>query len=494
MKATFSLPLLLRLQISTSLSFNLASSPTQARVEAVDVQPILSVDRQEDEIHQYLSDPLSFPETTLPSKNPNPTFHLPSTPHELPSQSPADEFYSKGDHTTNDLLPSNRFFPSSSSGLLPSTGVLRSHSDLTTGDANCRSDITYTGDLTSSRRPTSDSDLICYRKDLACKRKGQELIRQNEPCVPLVRKRVKVTQGQNDQKSRDRAIELLLSISDFNPNELQDIDKGTAKPPGSLAQSDNPYDRRQGSRKFVAGAPEDVANEFPQDEKTRSDQDSLHDILLEGLANSVDTRNPISAKNTRPGGTRRPDIGETLLALSDATIEIEKYDLFVQIMNLRKNQISEWASRQQNGGNACRTRDRILKFVKSITKMSTLLIVSHAKLLHGHQDEMITTEEVQEVLRFMNDFWEKMDRKESLVTSHPHLWLPRISTMLDPSDLSFQKKNHTGKSMWYPISREITRYWTEQNKDLNKSWYDTHGESDIFNVKQTVAIITSRKY
>ncbi|KAI9631505.1 hypothetical protein KEM48_014329, partial [Puccinia striiformis f. sp. tritici PST-130] len=49
MKATFSLLLLLLLQISTSLSFNLASSPNQARFEALDVQPILSVDRQEDE-------------------------------------------------------------------------------------------------------------------------------------------------------------------------------------------------------------------------------------------------------------------------------------------------------------------------------------------------------------------------------------------------------------------------------------------------------------
>ncbi|KAI9625857.1 hypothetical protein H4Q26_016105 [Puccinia striiformis f. sp. tritici PST-130] len=448
----------------------LPANLSRAREQAFAWKPTLSVEWQEDEIRRYLSRPLSFPETNFPLKYFNPTFHAPSNPQKLlKSQSSTDGLPPSSVHPSSGLL---RF-----DGVLRPTSVYHSDRELTTGDATCRSDITLAGCSSSSDGLQHEDGLTPNGNDLAYKRKGHLLNSPNDHSRLLVRKRVKVT--QDDQQSQDQAFgSLIPKLSDFIPSELQGINKGTAGTTGSAAQDDSSYDQRQGPRKFVGGTPngssEDIDKEFSKDEKTMLNQDSLHANLLEGLPKSLDTRNFLLETDTWPSKYSSSDI-KTLLDLSDVKIENEKYHLFDQIMNSWRNQLRTWISSQERRWIASRTSKRIISFVENTTKMSTFLILSHAKVLEVYKGEIITKEAVE----------------EQLSTSRSYKWLPDVPSLINPNDNRDHKTTTKGESLWYAVCVEILEYWVEQHIDLIKSSSNANAKSDPFEITKTIDTIMS---
>ncbi|KAH9450401.1 hypothetical protein MJO29_014531 [Puccinia striiformis f. sp. tritici] len=487
MKVIFSVPWLVLLQISSAISSMLPANLSRAREQALAWKPTLSVEWQEDEIRRYLSRPSSFPETNFPLKYFNPTFHAPSNPQKLlKSQSSTDGLPPSSVHPSSGLL---RF-----DGVLRPTSVYHSDRELTTGDATCRSDITLAGCSSSSDGLQHEDGLTPNGNDLAYKRKGHVLTSPNDHSRLLVRKRVKVT--QDDQKSQDQAFgSLIPKLSDFNPSELQEINKGTAGTTGSAAQADESYDQRQGSRKLTGGTPngssEDIAREFSKDEKTRLNQDSLHANLLEGLPKSLDTRNFLLETDTWPSKYSSSDVTKTLLDLSDVKIENEKYHLFDQIMDSWRKQLRAWISSQERRAIASRTSKRIISFVENTTKISTFLILSHAKALEVYKGEIITKEAVEEVLRFMENFWTKMNNKEQLSTSRSYKWLPDVPSLINPNDNRDHKTTTKGECLWYAVCVEILEYWVEQHVDLIKSSSNANAKSDPFEITKTIETIMS---
>ncbi|KAI9624540.1 hypothetical protein H4Q26_016769 [Puccinia striiformis f. sp. tritici PST-130] len=155
---------------------------------------------------------------------------------------------------------------------------------------------------------------------------------------------------------------------------------------------------------------------------------------------------------------------EILVNLSDTEIQIENFPLSNEIMKQRKSELEAWKSENGTGAGDAHTRFRILKFVKNVTKMSTFLIISHASLLNEKMAKEITQGNVENVLKFMKDFWEK-----------------------------------SGKMLWYGACEEIVEYWAEQNMNLlQRSSSDTNCRSDGFNIRKTVNSIlvdkTNRRF
>ncbi|KAI9617931.1 hypothetical protein H4Q26_012798 [Puccinia striiformis f. sp. tritici PST-130] len=185
---------------------------------------------------------------------------------------------------------------------------------------------------------------------------------------------------------------------------------------------------------------------------------------------------------------------ETLVNLSDAKIRMEKYPLFNEIMNPRKSELQKWKSKKINLASDEYTRVRIIEFLKNVTKMSTFLIISHVSFLNGQMNKEITQGDVENVLKFMKDFWEKMHNKEPLLYSRSYTWLPLISNLMDPNDTHTYQFGHKGRSIWYEVCEEIVEYWTEHNMNLSqRSSSAKNCQSDTFKIRKTVNFIIDDK-
>ncbi|KAI9627888.1 hypothetical protein KEM48_011965 [Puccinia striiformis f. sp. tritici PST-130] len=348
-----------------------AASPSRIEEEASAVRPTLSLEWQEDEIRKYLSEPLSFPQPTLPLGYSNPTFHTESNnPQGLQRHSPPNDYAFEVDHTPTTLPPSN--------------GVLISNAVLLLKDVSTFKSDHTTCDLTYSSEVNSIGDLSCVA------------LKANSHLAPT-RKEMKVTKD-NKQK--------VLHVN--NPD--QELSEST---------------QRSQSKGSEIGV----------------DPTNIRLLLV-----------------------------DTLLSSSDVKIQIDNYDIFNGMMDKRRSELEKWKGQKGDKANDARTRVRILKFWRSVTKMSTFLIISHASLLNGQKDREITQSDVKDVLEFMRDFWEKMDRNEALVTSRPGLYtqIPQIPNILDPDDIHIHQDGHKGKLLWYEACEEIAEYWTEQH--MNPLW------------------------
>ncbi|KAH9448938.1 hypothetical protein MJO28_015464 [Puccinia striiformis f. sp. tritici] len=407
-------PWLLLFHTNTALSSIFTASPSRIEEEASAVRPTLSLEWQEDEIGKYLSEPLSFPQPTLPLGYPKPTFYTKSNPQELQHQSPPNALAIEVNHTPMALLPSNGVH--TSSGVLSLKDVPASRSDLTTCDLTCSNESSSIGDPSPVGGLTLDAQLTPDHNDFARKREGDGSVSKAKSDLVPARKKMKVT--KDNKKSvlhADHPIELPKSI--------------------------------QGDQSTGRKAPRKRTN------------------------------------------TKRVVL-ETLMNLSDSKIQIENNLIFKDIMNPRRSQLKHWKSKNNTAAGDARTRVRILGFLENVTKMSTFLIISHASLLNGQIDKKITQCDVDDALRFMKDFWEKMDRNETLVTLRSYIRLPSIKNLLDPNDTRTYPGGHTGNILWYEACEEIVEYWTEQNMNpLWRSSFNTDSKSHEFDIRRTVNYI-----
>ncbi|KAI7937866.1 hypothetical protein MJO29_015181 [Puccinia striiformis f. sp. tritici] len=132
MKAFSSQPWLLFLHANSALSSIFAASPSRVKEETSAVTPTLSLEWQGDEIRKYLSEPLSFPQSTPPLGYSKPTFLTRINPQELQHHPHADVLALEVDHTSNALLPSNDIL--TPSGVFASEDVPTCKSDRSTCD------------------------------------------------------------------------------------------------------------------------------------------------------------------------------------------------------------------------------------------------------------------------------------------------------------------------------------------------------------------------
>ncbi|KAI7937863.1 hypothetical protein MJO28_015467, partial [Puccinia striiformis f. sp. tritici] len=416
MKASSSRPWLLLLHVNTTLSSIFAASPSRIEEEALAVKPTLSLEWQEDEIYKYLSEPLSFPQPTLPLGYSKPVFHTLSNSHtqELQHQPAPDSLAFEVDHTPTTLFSSN--------GVLTSNPALSledptSKGDRTAWDLTWRSgsasiaDLAFVGGLTPDAQLTPDHNLFPR------KRKGDESISKANSHLALARKQTK------DKKKK---------VLHADPTE----------------ELPNPTQSNQSKGR-----------------KARVDPTNIRLLLV-----------------------------DTLLSSSNVKIQIENYDLFNEMMHTRIAEVQQWKGTKDGTANDVRARVRVLKFWKNVTKMSTFLIISHASLLNGNKDKEITQADVKDVLEFMKDFWAKMDRHETLVTSRLYTSIPKIPNLLDPNDIDTHKEGGKGKILWYEACKEIAEYWTERNTNpLWESSSNTNSQCDKFNIRQTFNFIIAHK-
>ncbi|POW19126.1 hypothetical protein PSHT_05035 [Puccinia striiformis] len=193
MKAFSSQPWLLLLHTNTALSSMFAASSSQAKDEALAVKPTLSLEWQEDEIQKYLSEPLYFPQLTLPLGNSKPNFHTQSYSQEREHQPPPSFSFFKVEHTPNAPLPSN-VVPTSNE-VLSFEGVPTSKSDSTICDLTCSSEITSIRDLSPLDGLAPDGQLTPNHNVFAPKGRGHKSMSKDEPHLLLARKKMKAPQS-----------------------------------------------------------------------------------------------------------------------------------------------------------------------------------------------------------------------------------------------------------------------------------------------------------
>ncbi|KAH9448946.1 hypothetical protein Pst134EA_028235 [Puccinia striiformis f. sp. tritici] len=190
MKVFFGQPWLLLFHTNTALSSIFAASPSRAKEETLAVRPTLSLEWQENEIHKYLSEPLSFPQPTLPLGYSQPAFHTESNnPQELQHHSPPNVFAFEVDHNSNTPLPPSSIF--TSSGVLSCEDVPTCKSDRTTCELTCSNEGTSIGELPSFSELAPDAQLTPNHNDLARKRKVHESIPKADFYPVLARKKTK---------------------------------------------------------------------------------------------------------------------------------------------------------------------------------------------------------------------------------------------------------------------------------------------------------------
>ncbi|KAI7938549.1 hypothetical protein MJO28_015469 [Puccinia striiformis f. sp. tritici] len=365
MKAFSSQPWLLFLHANSALSSIFAASPSRVKEETSAVTPTLSLEWQGDEIRKYLSEPLSFPQSTPPLGYSKPTFLTRINPQELQHHPHADVLALEVDHTSNALLPSNDI-------------------------------LTPSGVFASEDVPTCKSDRI------------------------LASKKIKV------------------------PKENKE----------NFLHADHPEE-----------LPKPTQSDHSKGRKARGKRTHTKRVILKAL-----------------------------IDLSDSKMQIDNNPLFNDIIIPRKSKLQNWESNKSNPTGDARTRYRIIDFLEGVTKMSTFLIISHASFLNGQMKNEINQGEVENVLKFMKDFWEKMDRRETLASSRLYTSIPKIPNLLDPNDTHTYQQSHTGHVIWYEVSEEIVEYWTEKNKNLlQRSSSNSNHQSDEFDIRNTVNSIIADK-
>ncbi|POW15124.1 hypothetical protein PSTT_02435 [Puccinia striiformis] len=228
-------------------------------------------------------------------------------------------------------------------------------------------------------------------------------------------------------------------------------------PQAQLAPDHNHFSRKRKGHESVLEAKSYLA---PTRKQMKVPKDNQKKVLHVDHAENLPESTQSSQSKGRKAGVDPKDtkhlVVEILVNLSDTEIQIENFPLSNEIMKQRKSELEAWKSENGTGAGDAHTRFRILKFVKNVTKMSTFLIISHASLLNEKMAKEITQGNVENVLKFMKDFWEKSYRKEPLISLRPYNRLPQISNILDPNDTHTHKKGHRGKMLWYGACEEIS--------------------------------------
>ncbi|KAA1086284.1 hypothetical protein PGTUg99_002184 [Puccinia graminis f. sp. tritici] len=190
-------------------------------------------------------------------------------------------------------------------------------------------------------------------------------------------------------------------------------------------------------------------------------------------------------------------LGRIILFLSEERLDIDQYVIFTdQIMNPVQEKLKVWLNLQKSlakrhniayceSVNHKRKIKSILDYVRNVTKISTFLIITDMCLLKKNATEIVSKNDVEEVLRFMKDLWEE-DKANKAFQSREYLYIRRMQNLTCPDDNSNRKWYH-GFTLWYYTSVSILKYWRE-----NKRGGVEHSSSDRvhhFTIAQMVQLV-----
>ncbi|OAV87948.1 hypothetical protein PTTG_29220 [Puccinia triticina 1-1 BBBD Race 1] len=165
------------------------------------------------------------------------------------------------------------------------------------------------------------------------------------------------------------------------------------------------------------------------------------------------------------------ELAVIFLILSHQRLDITQYTIFSdQIMNFFQGKINWWRNHAHESTVPFDTRlhakseKRILEYVKNVTKISTFLIITYMYLHKqpgGGAVEMVSKEDVQNVLIFMKNLWEQ-DKEIPSLERKEYIYIKRMTDITCPNTPE-NKCWFRGQPLYYHTSEAVFRYWREQN-------------------------------
>jgi hypothetical protein len=163
-----------------------------------------------------------------------------------------------------------------------------------------------------------------------------------------------------------------------------------------------------------------------------------------------------------------------ILFILQQELKMEDYPTFSnKIQNKLKSRLEQWKKcTKTTYNNPSRVVSRIRTYIKNVTKISVFLIMEHISHLLGQKDEInIEIEKLEELLDFMNEFWDNIINNKVGIRAKDFHWISKIPEFLNP-DIKISIKNYyTGAALWYITAQDVLRYWSKHN--MNKYKYLT---------------------
>ena len=88
-------------------------------------------------------------------------------------------------------------------------------------------------------------------------------------------------------------------------------------------------------------------------------------------------------------------------------------------------------------------------------------------MLKTGKEEIITDkEEIEEVLLFMDIFWQKLFAG-TLKLPGELTWIPKLADRMDPNQFGAINEHRTGAYFWLVTSKEIKNFWLNSFRNLS---------------------------
>jgi hypothetical protein len=162
--------------------------------------------------------------------------------------------------------------------------------------------------------------------------------------------------------------------------------------------------------------------------------------------------------------------GQSILSRSDEQISFKEYPVFSDGMEKLNAELMQWKMAEENCKvykNRQRTVQRITDLKENVTKMSTFLIISLISRLDGHTNALTNKTKVQEILTFLETFWEERKAGEKILEAGNFRRIFTLSDLLNPRINS--NTTYRGFALWFLTAEEVTKYWIKRNMRLFQS-------------------------
>ncbi|KAA1086203.1 hypothetical protein PGTUg99_001667 [Puccinia graminis f. sp. tritici] len=466
MKAFFNLPWLMLLQkINKSASMWPPAPVGSGEEEFLDLLSVHWQLGQENHIHDYLSKPLYFSEDPalqfkFPDEVTNPSIN------QQGSQTHPELTFEGGTSSTRALSP--------------------------TRDLHYKGDYTVTGEQTSGEGltfnggPTISSSTISYHNDGHAPRGGSTLghnsltsngeFTSNDKhlILPSKRKADRLVSEMDEDRSLWQRKRRAFRKSQLRVSSAQRAKSGVSKESDSKSN-------RSGS-----GSSNDFARKNLQLRKS-PDQNRMSDVVQ-----AVPHRR--ASKPELCPRFRYRIIGESLLSLSDEQIDFKEYPVFSDGMEKLEAELKRWKRAKENQviRNRHRTVERITNLKKNVTKISTFLIISLLSRLDGHNNALTNKSKLEEILTFMETFWQERKAGEEILEAEDFRWISTLPDILNPDDRINSDTTYRGYALWFITAEEVTKYWMKRNMKLfqsSKIFKMNDGKYDEEKVNHQIKII-----
>ncbi|KNZ56236.1 hypothetical protein VP01_245g5 [Puccinia sorghi] len=163
-----------------------------------------------------------------------------------------------------------------------------------------------------------------------------------------------------------------------------------------------------------------------------------------------------------PKGRRLGMLFETLVRLSDKKINLDSNHYFENqiIGGMRERLAANFENTQNPSSPNIKT---IMRFVQDVTKVTQLLIVAHLSLFKEHEQQVLTSEEVEKHLEFLKNLWFQID--EGTPQMQKRDWAMKAHKVFRFQD----QANHfcfmvTRKDRNYSFCWNLVNHWREKTE------------------------------